>query len=260
LLLRPTPAPASLLAVGGVDFGGPGEWPALPATGPEAHAVAARFRDRPGGGVIGLSGTAASLVALRRELPRHRFAHIATHGFFAAADATSGRDAVERHPGLLSGLVLARANRGGGVLTALEIAEMDLSRVELAVLSACQTGLGQAAAGEGLLGLQRAFAVAGCRSVVSSLWSVDDAATAVLMERFYGHLWDKKRSKLEALRQAQLDVMLNPSRVEDRLKTLAAVRGLRGVGKAAEVVVAGKKERRSPVAWWAAWQLSGDWR
>ena len=102
--------------------------------------------------------------------------------------------------------------------------------------------------------------MAGCKSVVSSLWSVDDAATAVLMERFYLHLWAKKASKLEALRQAQLDILRNPGWVEERAKTMRGTPGLRGVGKAAEVVVGGKKERRSPVAWWAAWQLSGDWR
>ena len=125
------------------------------------------------------------------------------------------------------------------------------------MLSACQTGLGKEAAGEGMLGLQRAFAVAGCKSVVSSLWSVDDAATSVLMERFYLHLWEKKSSRIEALRQAQLDVMRHPGWVEERA---GKMRGPRGVGKAGEVVVAGKSVRLSPPAWWAAWQLSGDWR
>ena len=71
------------------------------------------------------------------------------------------------HPGLLSGVVLAGANHPAdddgddGILTALEVSEMDLGHVELATLSACETGLGQAAGGEGLLGLQRAFQVAG---------------------------------------------------------------------------------------------------
>src|SRR5262249_24455678 len=110
-----------------------------------------------------------------------------------------------------------------------------------------------------LLGLQRAFAVAGCRSVVSSLWSVNDAATAVLMEHFYLHLWEKKLSKLEALRQAQIDVLRHPEWVEERVKKLAAdLKTIRGVGKAS--VPLPKGLRRSPAAWWAAWQLSGDWR
>ncbi len=239
----------SLLAVGGVSFGDAGPWAALPGSGAEADAVSQRFRAVFGGKPTSLAGAAATREAVRDGLPRHRTAHLATHGFFTAGAGV--------HPGLLSGLVLS----GGGLLTALEVAEMDLAAVDLAVLSACQTGLGKEAAAEGLLGLQRAFQVAGCRSVVSSLWSVDDAATAVLMERFYLHLWQKKLSKAEALRLAQLEVMRNPEWVEGRAKALAAVgTRLRGAGKAAEVVVSGKKERRSPPAWWAAWQLSGDWR
>ena len=73
------------------------------------------------------------------------------------------------HPGLLSGLVLAGANQpvdpthDDGILTALEVEELDLSGMELATLSACQTGLGKAVGGEGALGLQRAFQIAGAR-------------------------------------------------------------------------------------------------
>ena len=80
------------------------------------------------------------------------------------------------------------------------------------------------------------------------------------MERFYLHLWQKKRSKLEALRQAQLEVMRHPEWVEERANKMRGTPGLRGIGTASEEIVAGKKQRRSPVAWWAAWQLSGDWR
>ncbi len=268
-LLEPPAGARSLLVVGGVDFGKGTTWQDLPGTSAEARAVAERF----GGRAVPLSGEAATKEALRAALPKARFAHLATHGFFAPpgrrsalrprppAEGTAGH-----HPGLLSGLVLAGANHSfDGTLTALEIAELDLSRVELAVLSACETGLGRLADGEGLLGLQRAFAVAGCKSVISSLWSVDDAATSVLMERFYLHLWGKKRGKLEALRQAQIDVLRHPQWVEEQGRRLlasagASVRRARGLGEAVDVVVEGKKERRSPPAWWAAWQLSGDWR
>jgi CHAT domain-containing protein len=76
-----------------------------------------------------------------------------------------------------------------GILTALKVAELDLSGVELAVLSACETGLGEVAGGEGLLGLQRAFQVAGAHSVVASLWKVGDEPTRALMARFYENLW-----------------------------------------------------------------------
>ncbi len=281
-LLLPLGGKPTLLALGDVDFGaGLVEFSSLPATGPEADAVAARFRATFKGETTSLSGAKAARSRVAAALPRHRFAHLATHGFFAPASMRSalaipavpagpslalhaGDGVTGSNPGLLSGLVLAGANSptpdDDGLLKASEIAELDLSGMELAVLSACQTGLGMEGAGEGMLGLQRAFAVAGCRSVVSSLWSVNDAATAVLMERFYLHLWGKKLPKVEALRQAQLDVMRHPEWVEKREKEMRGTPGLRGAGKVGEVVVSGKKERRSPVAWWAAWQLSGDWR
>ncbi len=88
-----------------------------------------------------------------------------SRGGFVTSQDVSGYQ-----PGLLSGLVLAGANRRpangeeDGILTALEVEEMDLHRVQLATLSACETGLGQTAGGEGLLGLQRAFQTAGAES------------------------------------------------------------------------------------------------
>ena len=185
----------------------------------------------------------ASETAIRRLAPDSAYLHCATHGFFAAtAPETSpeapsvqlagfvplgtGRpdplaaDATGYHPGLLSGIALAGANRGArstgalaepsddGILTALEVAELNLAGTRLAVLSACDTGLGKPAGGEGLLGLQRAFAVAGAQTVVASLWQVDDQATATLMTEFYNNLWKKRLGRLEALRQAQLSMLL----------------------------------------------------
>jgi CHAT domain-containing protein/tetratricopeptide (TPR) repeat protein len=274
-LLRPVPEKGrlspSLLVVGGVDYdggaappGGRRKWIALPATTVEAESAAASFSGAfKGGKVVRLSKADATSGAVRTRLPEARFAHLATHGYFAPEEVKSagparGSSPVGWPPLLLSGLVFAGANReDGGILTALEVSELDLTRLELAVLSACETGLGEEAGGEGLLGLQRAFAAAGARTVVSSLWSVHDAATAVLMERFYHHLWEKKAGTLEALRQAQLDVMGHPEWVETRMTKLAGMRGLRAAGKTAEVIVAGKRQRRSPPAWWAAFVLSG---
>jgi CHAT domain-containing protein len=215
--------------------------------------------------------------------------HVATHGFFEAPPpAPPGRPAglsssfsdtrqaltYGRNPLLLSGLVLSGANRSPdeGILTAEEVADLDLRGTELAVLSACETGLGKVAGGEGVLGLQRAFQAARARSLAVSLWSVNDAATSVLMEEFYANLWQKRLPKLEALRQAQLTVLREPERVEKRrqeLRTFLVKRGVpeetleaRGIGKAALPLpadgggVAGA--RRSPPAWWAAFVLSGD--
>src|SRR5262249_9319087 len=127
------------------------------------------------------------------------------------------RQAFGRNQLLLSGLVLARpgpaGEEGDGILTPEGIGGGGLRGTDLVVPWACETGLGQTAGGEGVLGLQRAFLTAGARSVVTSLWKVDDAATALLMEEFYKNLWEKKLSKREALRQAQLAVLRSPERV-----------------------------------------------
>ncbi len=261
MLASAAPGAGPLLVTGPVDYDAsrpgnpletPRRWPDLPGTALEADAIAARF----GGDAVRLRGRDAGRAEVIEALGKARYAHLATHGFFTS----EGQDTT--HPGLLSGLVLAGANHPSdtddGILTALEVAGLDLANLRLAVLSACRTGLGKEAAGEGLLGLQRAFAVAGCRTVVASLWSVDDAATAVLMERFYLHLWGKKMPALEALRRAQLEVLRRPELVEARRKVLARS-GLRGLGEAVPVT-ASVRARSSPPAWWAGFVLSGDWR
>jgi len=100
-------------------------------------------------------------------------------------------------PDFLSELVLAGANeppsetQDDRLLTTEEVAWLDLSRVELAVLPACETGLGFPTNGEGLLGLGRALQQAGAQSVITSLWKVDDQATRLLFSRFYGRFWQE---------------------------------------------------------------------
>ena len=188
--------------------------------------------------------------------PAYRYLHLATHGFFAPAGASArrasapepgapgphrpvrGRGGSGFHPGLLSGLALAGADRPAkpgeddGILTALEVADLDLANVELVTLSACETGLGAVAGGEGVLGLQRAFQAAGARSVVSSLWSVDDAATRALMVDFYDNLWHKKLPKLEALRQTQLRVLREGRKWLPRPARAAGLKYDEGYGRA----------------------------
>jgi CHAT domain-containing protein len=249
--------PASLLVVGDVAFEeGKPRWKELPATRSEVAAVAAAFRKRFGEAkVTSLVRHGATRAALREAVASASWIHLATHGFFTPINAP------EWSPLLGSGVVLAGAE---GTLTALEVAEMDLAGCELAVLSACETGLGALTGGEGLLGLQRALQVAGCKRVIGSLWSVEDAATSVLMERFYYHLWEAKAGYQEALRAAQLDVLRQPDLVAKRREQLRAGLGkreaglLRGVGKVSVKLPTG--ERRSPPAWWAGFTLSGDWR
>jgi hypothetical protein len=160
------------------------------------------------------------------------------------------------NPGLLSGLAFAGANtppeagKDDGILTALEVSSLDLSKLDTVVLSACETGLGQVAGGEGLLGLQRSFQVAGAKTVVASLWKVPDAATSRLMQRFYENMWDKKMGKLAALREAQIFLLRDQS---NRGLMLASPQKL-PTDKPADTAAG-----LSPY-YWAAFVLSGDWR
>ena len=215
-----------------------------------------------------LIGTAATEGAFKRLAPGRRVLHIATHGFFLGDDCApavegtrsvgglvgganvvstttttgqaSGRRSIPENPLLLSGLAMAGANRRAvaapseedGILTAEEVAALDLSGVEWAVLSACDTGLGTVAAGEGVLGLRRAFQVAGVRTVIMSLWSVEDRAT---------RLW------MEALYRARLAEHLDTADAA-RAASLSLIRERRAKGQSTNPF------------YWAAFVAAGDWR
>jgi CHAT domain-containing protein/Tfp pilus assembly protein PilF len=214
------------------------------------------------GGLAGLSGSLLATLAAQEP-----GAFNADRGY----DPTGRSYRVdEGNPMLLASLVLAGVNDGReeGYLSAEEIALVDLTGCELAVLSACGTALGRQAVWQSVEGLQRGFHQAGARHVLASLWSVSDPATSLLMEHFYRHLWEKKFPPMQALRQAQLVVLKNPEQVEKRareLHKLLLARGVaeealaaRGIGKKArEVPLTRGAARRSPVGWWAPWVLSG---
>jgi CHAT domain-containing protein len=107
---------------------------------------------------------------------------------------------------LFSTLYLAKDHQNDGYLEVHEIYGLDLTKnTNLVVLSACETQIGELSAGDEIVGLSRAFLLAGTPSVIASLWPVNDKATAFLMERFYTHLKDGQE-RGEALRQAQIEV------------------------------------------------------
>lgn len=152
--------------------------------------------------------------------PESRLVHFACHGLLD-----------QRFP-LNSALALTIPENPGhgqenGLLQAWEVFESIRLDADLVTLSACDSGLGKEMGGEGLIGLTRAFQYAGARSVLASLWSVGDDSTADLMKRFYGYL-RAGRSKDEALRAAQVDLIRSRS--------------------------------FSHPFYWAAFQLTGDWR
>jgi CHAT domain-containing protein len=160
------------------------------------------------------------------------------------------------HPGVLSGLALAGSNdlaeprQGSGLLTAFEMQTWDMTGVELAVLSACGTRRGDPLHGEGSLGLDRALLAAGAESTITTLWNVDDRATCMLMERFYQNLWERRLTKLQALREAQL-WMLN-----EGANSNAGARGL----KLLDEQTPDNATRRIPPYYWAPFVLTGKWR
>jgi len=264
--LQTPPGMPGMLALSGERSGKAFKWNRLPGTVAEMEIIEKIFhKTEPTGPVTLLRAAQASEQVFCTKAPGHDYLHLATHGFFAPKEIerlhiegphgwdVENQRVVGYHPGLLSGLVLAGANRasGGsddGVLTALEVGELDLTRVRLSVLSACETGLGETAGGEGVLGLQRAFHVAGAKTVFSTLWSIPDEATQVLMARFYDNLWSKKMSMLESLREAQL-WMLREGRTHP-----GVLRGAEREELPAETA------GRLPPYYWAAFVLSGDWR
>ncbi len=161
-----------------------------------------------------LSGTSAGII------------HLATHGFFLEdANDDNNREVIRTLGGhqkvfenalLRSGLLMAGANRAwtregiiedieDGILTADEIARMNLAKTRLVVLSACETGLGVVKSAEGVFGLQRAFKLAGVETLVMSLWTVPDEATSELMSAFY-KLWLSGKTKRDAFAMAQRQV------------------------------------------------------
>lgn len=183
----------------------------------EAEAILRLVPAREASAFLGLDANRESVTA--EALDEYRIVHFATH---SVIDTTRPE---------LSGIVLSLVDHAGhkqlGFLGLHEISNLRLN-ADLVVLSACQTALGREVRGEGLIGLTRSFYGAGARSVLASLWSVNDRSTAELMARFYRAMLENSLSPSAALRAAQVSMLREP-------------------------------RFRSPY-YWAGFILQGDWR
>jgi MYXO-CTERM domain-containing protein len=208
----------------------------------EARAIARLFPDARV--LLGTQATEGAVKGARAP----RFLHLATHGFFLPemplpkallagpggqpTPAERAAIAQRENPLLRSGIALAGFNRrqsgaDDGVLTALEAAEMDLVGTQLVVLSACESGLGQAVTGEGVVGLRRTLSMAGAETQVMSLWEVDTGRTRELMIAYYEGL-KAGVGRSEAMRDVQLAMLADAKTAHPNL--------------------------------WASFVVSGDWR
>jgi CHAT domain-containing protein len=283
----PAPLEAPPAVRGSEPTGAAATWIDLPGSASELKLLGQLYGDK----VTCLEGNRADVGRLLQALPRASLAHLSTHGFFNdklfqqerqrsrfQADALLHSHEVFRdalitmgplNPLSYTGLVLAGANKPeragvhGGILTGEALLTLDLRKLELCVLSACQTGLGDVANGECVHNLQQAFHSAGCPNVIAALWSVPDEATAALMGLFYQALLVDKLPPLEALRAAQLYLYRHPEEIPDLVQRLdrgapLLAQGIKVSQPYTKPTVPPMSERkRGSARDWAAFVLSG---
>jgi CHAT domain-containing protein len=168
--------------------------PRLQATLQEAKEIVA-LTDQ---GVMVTGFDASRATAMSDDLQHYQIVHFATHGLVS-----------NEHPemsGIVLSLVDKQGNEENGFLQLHDIYNLRLS-AELVTLSACSTGLGKEVGGEGLVGLTHGFMYAGAKRMLTSLWKVDDRATAELMQRFYRELLVQRKSPAAALRSAKVALL-----------------------------------------------------
>lgn len=195
-----------------------GGWPFLPGTAREVSEIGAFI----GAKATTTTGAAATETEFKKQSGHSpAVLHVATHGFVfpdpavSTPDSSAGGWAFQRiaNPLFRTGLLMAGANRvwqGGrpalgeddGILTAYEVANLNLTGTKLVVLSACETALGDIRGSEGVFGLQRAFKMAGAGYLLTSLWPVSDETTSTLMTQFYRN-WKKYKTIRAAFQQTQ---------------------------------------------------------
>ena len=223
--------------------------PPLPATRREVESVVSQWnvsRTEPATVDLGVDATEEHF---KQESSGKRVLHLATHGFYISDECKpkqTTRSALRQEEGFVGenpflqcGLLLAGANKHGegaaesnredGIVTAEDVAGLNLNGTDLVVLSACETGLGEVKSGEGVYGLRRAFQMAGARTVISALWPIDDQATA----EFMGQLFTAQDESLPQTMQ--------------RI-ALSRISALRSQGKSDHPF------------FWAAFVATGDWK
>ena len=198
-------------------------WSELPGTFTETQSINDLFKKNNSETEF-YFGDKATESVFKEKIKNSQIIHISTHGFFFPDPESKSTDyqnvsldtlifrgssnyaklsfTKNKNPLMRSGLALSNANdildrdplKEGedGVLTALEVSNMDLSNTQMVVLSACETGLGDIKGHEGVYGLQRAFKIAGAKSLIMSLWQVPDNETAEFMKLFYENLFKLK--------------------------------------------------------------------
>jgi CHAT domain-containing protein len=217
---------------------------------------------------VGLTGDDATIERVLSEMPKAGHVHFAVHGIFGEAPLLRARryglfgsGASSQDSLFYSCLLLASAKPHDQpqdrILTADMVSELDLSKMKLAVLSACQTGAGEHQSGEGTFALTRAFHLAGCEEVVSTSWPIYDQRSAELMGRFYDHYYHGK-PLLEALRTAQLEMYRTPARGGDEGEGRSPlnVNSTFEAPPAPGAITA--DGRHTPPKYWAAFFLSGS--
>ncbi len=246
----PTKTPSSPLVLAGIDYGQAQTVAAIPKPTSVRRSQNLRSADLANLVFDPLDATEEEAVAIKGILPNAKvllgkeatettvkqlhapsILHLATHGFFLSDQEQNLNPSLKsafrqqnskvlqlENPLLRSGLALANVNNRNkvpagsddGVLTALEVAGLDLPGTQLVVLSACDTGKGDIKVGEGVYGLRRALVIAGSQTQVLSLWKVSDPGTKELMTKYYQKLKAGK-GRHEALRQAQLELLNDPN-------------------------------------------------
>ncbi|MGB2804432.1 MAG: CHAT domain-containing protein, partial [Candidatus Zixiibacteriota bacterium] len=196
----------------------------LPGTRKEVERISEVWEKKSREPCHAFFGPEASEDNFKRSAPGNKVIHLATHGYYAESDCRPelpksrlgmSEGFVGENPLLLSGLFLAGANLHGegadslgvedGILTAEEVTGMDLEGTRWVVLSACESGLGEVKAGEGVYGLRRAFQMAGARTVISALWPVSDKTTAEMMSYLYGFEENNLALAMQSLSKKKLE-------------------------------------------------------